>query len=62
MLSALNQYNLDLDIHWKIMNEQRVRDVHALGKEVNVWTVNSLEDAQYLARWGVDYITTNIIE
>ena len=62
VLNALTTYSLDLDIHWQLMNEQRVRDVHALGKEVNVWTVNSVEDAQRLAQWGVDYITTNIIE
>jgi glycerophosphoryl diester phosphodiesterase len=29
---------------------------------VNVWTVNQVEDAKRLSDWGVDYITTNIIE
>lgn len=62
VLNALKQYDLDLDIDWQILTEQRVRDVHTLGKEVNVWTVNGLEDAERLTQWGVDYITTNIIE
>ncbi len=62
VLGALKKYSLDLDIDHRILTEQMVKDVHALGKELNVWTVNKLEDAQRLAAWGVDYITTNIIE
>ena len=62
VLDALKQYSLDLDIDHRILTEQMVKDVHVLGKELNVWTVNKLEDAQRLAQWGVDYITTNIIE
>ena len=62
MLDALNRYSLDLDIQYQLLTEERIKDVHAAGKEVNVWTVNRLEDAERLAAWGVDYITTNIIE
>ncbi len=62
ILNTLKQYDLDLDIDHRILTEQMVKDVHVLGKELNVWTVNKLEDAQRLAQWGVDYITTNIIE
>lgn len=61
-LSALRTYHLGLDIQFDLLTEERVRQLHALGAEVNVWTVNRLEDAQRLAAWGVDYITTNIIE
>ncbi len=62
VLDALNRYSLDVDIQYQLLTEERVRDVHAAGKEVNVWTVNRLEDARRLSDWGVDYITTNIIE
>ena len=62
ILDTLRQYDLSLDIDQRILTEQMVKDVHQLGKELNVWTVNNLEDAQRLAQWGVDYITTNIIE
>ncbi|MBR0409049.1 MAG: hypothetical protein IJI53_13530 [Clostridia bacterium] len=62
VLGALKEYNLDLDIDHRILTEQMVKDVHGLGKELNVWTVNKLEDAERLTQWGVDYITTNIIE
>ena len=62
VLDALKQYSLDLDIHYGQLTEERLRDVRALGREVNVWTVDHLEDARRLSDWGVDYITSNIIE
>ena len=62
VLDTLARYDLGLDIDRRLLTEQMVRDVHRLGKELNVWTVNTLEEAQRLAQWGVDYITTNIIE
>ena len=62
VLDALNRYSLDLDIHYKLLTPERINDIHKAGKEVNVWTVNQLEDAKRLSDWGVDYITTNIIE
>lgn len=62
VVDALNSHHLDLDIYYKMLTEERVQDVHNAGKEVNVWTVNQLDDAERLAAWGVDYITTNIIE
>ena len=37
-------------------------ELHENGIEVNAWTVDSLEDAQRLVEYGVDYITSNIIE
>lgn len=59
---ALNQYRLDLDVHFGLLTKERVDALHAAGKEVNVWTVDRLEDAERLSAWGVDYITSNIIE
>ena len=61
-LSALRTYRLGLDIQFDLLTEERVRALHGMGAEVNVWTVNHLDDAERLAAWGVDYITTNIIE
>ncbi|MBQ6257556.1 MAG: hypothetical protein IJJ60_13275, partial [Clostridia bacterium] len=62
VMSTLNRYHLDLDIYYKMLTEERVKELHAAGIEVNVWTVDHLEDAERLAAWGVDYITSNIIE
>ncbi len=62
VMDALNRYHLDLDAHFGLITEERIKELHAAGKEANVWTVDRLEDARRLADWGVDYITSNIIE
>lgn len=62
LLRILKDNALDLDADYRLLTEDRVRQLHAAGIQVNVWTVDSLEDARRLADWGVDYITTNIIE
>ena len=62
LIHTLDRYHLDLDIDYTLLTQTLVRQVHAAGHEVNVWTVNRLADARRLAAWGVDYITSNIIE
>jgi len=62
LLRILRRYSLDLDIDYHLLTDEWVRMLHAEGREVNVWTVNSLKDARRLSEWGVDYITSNIIE
>jgi glycerophosphoryl diester phosphodiesterase len=39
-----------------------VERIHARGIKVNVWTCDWPDRAQQLIDWGVDYITSNIIE
>ncbi len=62
VMDALNRYHLDLDAHYCFITEERLKALHAAGKEVNVWTVDHLEDARRLSDWGIDYITSNIVE
>lgn len=62
LLDTLMRYRLDLDIHYRGISKAQIEACHASGIEVNVWTVDSIEDARRLADWGVDYITSNIIE
>ena len=62
IIKALEEYRLDLDVDHHLVTEELVQKLHSLKKEINVWTVNDLNDAKRLASWGVDYITTNIIE
>ena len=59
---TLKKHNLDLDIRYTALTEERVKSLHEAGIEVNVWTVDTLEDAQRMVDWGVDYITSNIVE
>ena len=44
------------------ITKENVEEFHRNGMKVNVWTVNKLENAEWLEEIGVDYITTNIIE
>lgn len=64
LLDVLVKYNLDLDIYYKTvtLTPERIKAVHDAGHKVNVWTVDSLEDAQRMIEYGVDFITSNIIE
>ena len=39
-----------------------MRKLHEAGLEINVWTVDNAELAARLIDWGVDYITSNILE
>ena len=41
------------------MTEEMVRDCHAHGIGVNVWTVNKKELMEQLNNWNVDGIFTN---
>ena len=62
LIDTLKKYRLGLDIKFTALTKDLADRVHAIGQEVNVWTVNTPEDAERMIRMGVDYITTNILE
>ena len=62
VMDNLNKYNLDLDIDHKNLTKEIVDKVHSNNHLVNCWTVDDKERAEELVAWGVDFITTNIIE
>ena len=53
---------LDADIYHKAMTKEFVDLMHANGRVVNVWTVDTIEDAETVREMGVDMITSNILE
>ena len=61
-LTVLLEYDLDLDVKFTVVTEELMALMHGNGRKVNVWTVDTLEDAERLAQLGVDFITTNILE
>ena len=61
-LESLEKYDLGLDIKHTAITAEICQKVHALGKEVNVWTVDTVEDGRRVMECGVDYITSNILE
>jgi len=53
---------MDVDIKASNLSEENIVRFHEAGILVNCWTVNDAQDAERLIDWGVDFITTNILE
>lgn len=62
LIAELKKYRLDLDIAYGALTEERVKELHDNGIKVNCWTCDNAEHGERLAAWGVDYITSNILE
>ena len=62
LVNTLVGNKLDLDIYFKRLTAENVALLHSKGIKVNCWTVNDKEDAERLIAWGIDFITTNILE
>jgi len=61
-IDAMAAYKLDLDSHYLAVSEELVQKLHDRGIKVNCWTVDDPEIANRLVAWGVDHITSNILE
>lgn len=53
---------IDVDVYYKALTKEMVKMFHKAGCKVNTWTIDDPEIAKTLVKWGVDYITTNILE
>ena len=62
LLTRLVKDDMDLDIYYPALSEKDVKLCHENGVLVNVWTVDKKADAERLITWGVDFITSNILE
>ena len=62
LLDTLKANRLDLDIRYNALTPDFVAACHAANIQVNVWTVDTPEDAARVIALGVDYITTNTLE
>lgn len=61
-LDTLIKYRLDFGVCHKKLTKEQVDLMHSKGIKVNTWVVNDTETAGKLADWGVDFISTNILE
>ena len=61
-LDLLLKNHFDLDINFTSLSHDIVDICHDNGIKVNCWTVNEPADAERLIDYGVDFITSNIIE
>lgn len=62
LIERLKAHNLDLDIKHTLLTPELIAACHAENIKVNCWTVDDPVDAGRLISWGVDFITTNILE
>lgn len=62
LLPWLKENGLDLDIYYGAVTKELIDLIHENGMEINCWTVDKAEDGERLAAWGIDYITSNILE
>lgn len=62
LIQKLKDYSLDIDIYYKQLNADTVRLFHENGIKINTWTVDDPSIAEQLAAWGVEYITSNILQ
>ena len=58
----LSVHKLDIDIEYKQLTKERIEAFHARGVKVNCWTCDDKSVGEDLATWGIDYITSNILE
>ncbi len=56
------KHKLDGDFCWAYLKRSTVKRMHEAGLKVNVWTVNGVACARLMKAYGVDYITSNILE
>ena len=62
LIEILTTHKLDLDIYYKSLTAENIALCHEHGITVNCWTVDKPEVAEQLIAWGIDMITTNILE
>jgi len=62
IIANLIENRIDVDVQYKALTKEILDLLHENGLKVNCWTVDDKEKAEELAEWGVDYITSNILE
>jgi glycerophosphoryl diester phosphodiesterase len=58
----LAEAGFNVDIYHAVLTKELIEEYHRAGLTVNCWTVNDAARAEELISYGVDYITTNILE
>ena len=62
LVEKLAENNINLDIYFPAVTPELVKAIHKNNLTINCWTCDTAEDAERLISYGVDYITTNILE
>lgn len=62
LIEKLKSYKMDLDIQYHAVTKELVEKLHNNNIEINCWPCDNKEEAEKLISYGVDYITSNILE
>lgn len=62
IIANLLAERIDVDVYYKVLTKEMIDFLHENGLKVNCWTVDDKEKAEELVGWGIDYITSNILE
>lgn len=62
LIERLHAHKFDLDVYYECLTEELISALHAADVKVNCWTCDDKQYAEKLISWGIDYITTNILE
>lgn len=62
LIRKLKEDKIDLDISYPSLTKERIDAFHNAGIKINCWTCDKPDDANRLIEWGVDFITSNILE
>ena len=61
-IERLVRDKIDVDIWVVELTKEQIEACHRAGLKVNCWTVDDPKKAEELASWGIDIITSNILE
>ena len=61
-IQKMVENHIDLDTHYLALSQELVETLHKAGITINCWTVDDPAIAEKLVSWGVDQITSNILE
>lgn len=63
IIEMLKEHKMGIDIWSNALDEEwKVKKLLDEGIEINVWTVDNAELAEKLISWGVQFVTSNILE
>ncbi len=62
IIEKLVRDKIDVDVQHPALNKEMIEKLHNWGLKVNCWTVDDKTRAEELISWGIDFITTDILE
>ena len=62
LIKSLKEYEFDLDIRYDLLTKEKIKELLENDIIINCWTCDDRQKAEELIGFGVDFITTNILE